>query len=166
MSIINFGKLASIDSNGFYLTSNGQPSHFNQTEMSCKCGCGESRMSQPLIDADAALRVGINMPITIDRGVSCTLHNFAVGGAADSEHLPISYASDKIAAMPEEDFFLQARKTHNRLGLYFGEPGMIHADMKVDATGAPLHLYWYRLNGTYTYFTNPVECLNAYRNLK
>jgi hypothetical protein len=133
--------------------------------MACKCGCGENRMTQALIDKIEQLRTLVGMPISIDRGVSCVEHNAAVGGAADSEHLPIAYASDDVAAMPEEDFFTQAITIFHRVGLYF-QNGLIHADMKVDANGNPIRLFWYRLNGKYTYFENPQTCLMQYKLLK
>lgn len=77
------------DVQGYYLTTEGQRSHFHRSEFYCRDGCGLQEVSQELIDRLEALRhlAGDN-PIWPFSGCRCKRHNAAVGGAPASRHLP------------------------------------------------------------------------------
>jgi hypothetical protein len=167
---------AKIDDNGFYLLSNGNPSHFKKIEMTCSCGCGEAKMTTDIIEADNKFRETVNLPVIIARGVSCTVQNKKDGGAPHSKHLPISCASDKnVLSLSDEDMFLKGIGIYNAMGFYF-RASNIHGDTRVDENGNPDFLYWYRdmekdKNGIwqysqYIYFNSPTECLDKYKARK
>jgi uncharacterized protein YcbK (DUF882 family) len=67
--------------------ANGKVSeHFYYKEYSCKC-CGETKINIELIIALEKLRVLVNKPIMITSGYRCSLHNKAIGGAKNSQHM-------------------------------------------------------------------------------
>jgi hypothetical protein len=156
-----------------YLTKEGNISHFDIQEMSCHCGCKEYRMGQNIIDCLEKYRIKLDIPVIISRGVSCEKHNKKIGGASKSEHLPISQASDiNVLTMNEEDMFNNGLDIFRRMGLYCVR-GNLHVDTK-DET-----LYWFRkmkktisdnkeiwVADKYEYYTNPLKCLEDYRNFK
>lgn len=79
---------AKADTNGQLLTSWGTTSHFNESEIWCRCLCGLKAMDVILIDLLETLRLRGNKPITVESGVRCPFHNAFVNGAARSQHLP------------------------------------------------------------------------------
>ncbi|NQT22347.1 MAG: DUF882 domain-containing protein [Candidatus Omnitrophica bacterium] len=60
--------------------------HFAQRELACSC-CGETRVNFMLIIKLEELRERLNAPIIITSGYRCPLHNKAVGGVKNSQHL-------------------------------------------------------------------------------
>lgn len=62
--------------------------NFSRSEFACKCGCGFDTVDVELINALRDLRAGLGgVPITILSGCRCPVHNVAVGGAPQSQHL-------------------------------------------------------------------------------
>lgn len=162
--------LAVYDKSGVALLSSGHKSHFSQAEYACRCGCGENRIDQSLIDADDKFRVALQVPVYISRGVSCFKHNIKEGGAKGSKHLPICLASDKnIFDFDDEFLFTNAVNYYNAVGLYL-RPHNIHSDMR------ETNLYWFRKviqdadgkwkSGKYEYFNTPEVCLLEYKKFK
>ncbi len=67
--------------------------NFLRTDFQCRCSACSSDGMRPatnsiIVQAVQRLRNIIGAPLTITRGVSCAAHNAAIGGAADSRHLP------------------------------------------------------------------------------
>ncbi len=60
--------------------------HFVQKEFACK-HCGETRVNFMLIMKLEELRKHLNTPIIITSGYRCEIHNKAVGGSKNSQHL-------------------------------------------------------------------------------
>ncbi len=76
--------------------------HISKKEITCKCGCGFSSLSQKTIDVFDAVRDRLKKPIHINSGCRCERHNMNIGGAPNSAHLAgrdgVSYALDiKVA---------------------------------------------------------------------
>lgn len=93
---------ATINPDGYYLLSTGGVSHFNQSEMTCRCGCGADMMDQRQIDTLEAIRVLVGEPIHVNSGVRCWKyhqHVYALAGKAvvpDSQHIPRDRAGTKV----------------------------------------------------------------------
>lgn len=86
-------------SDGRYLLSNGEPSHFTVAELACRCGCGLMDMDQRTIDVIEAVRMFLGMPVFPNCGIRCEAHNRAVGGKPLSQHLPRTPAGIIIAGV-------------------------------------------------------------------
>ena len=64
--------------------------NFSRKEFRCKCGrkkCDAAPLDMRLVGALQALREKVGVPIHINSGVRCILHNRHVGGAQHSTHL-------------------------------------------------------------------------------
>jgi hypothetical protein len=67
--------------------------HFKVSDFQCHCAnCAENparpHTKTPVVLELEVVRAYYGKPILITRGVSCTAHNAAIGGASDSRHLP------------------------------------------------------------------------------
>ena len=71
---------------GWWICSGGYASHFHESETACKCGCGENKVSQILLDKVEILRLKLGKPIVINSGYRCETWNKRVGGAPSSAH--------------------------------------------------------------------------------
>ncbi len=60
--------------------------NFRVNEFACKCGCGENKISQKVIDMVQKIRDRLGTPIRINSGYRCLKHNAAVGGVKNSKH--------------------------------------------------------------------------------
>lgn len=60
--------------------------HFSDAELCCK-HCGKNGCRPELLTALEALRAILSRPITINAAYRCPVHNKAVGGVRDSQHL-------------------------------------------------------------------------------
>ncbi|MGA9658222.1 MAG: D-Ala-D-Ala carboxypeptidase family metallohydrolase [Asticcacaulis sp.] len=63
--------------------------HFTPVELSCRCGkfcAGEYYHDPDFLGALEAMRMRLGMPLRINSGRRCPLHNAAVGGAPLSQH--------------------------------------------------------------------------------
>ena len=65
--------------------------HFTREEFACKCGaCGgfPAEPSERLVRIAQGVREHFDAPAIVSSGVRCPVHNMAVGGVANSRHLP------------------------------------------------------------------------------
>lgn len=67
--------------------------NFNKTDYQCRCGACASNELRPatkdeVVQAVQRVRDRLGLPLSVSRGVSCSAHNAAIGGAPDSRHLP------------------------------------------------------------------------------
>ena len=60
--------------------------NFKTSEFACHCGCGLNIIDQRVIDMAQAIRDAIGVPIHINSGCRCEIHNKASGGVSDSFH--------------------------------------------------------------------------------
>ena len=89
--------------------------HFSDSELSCHgmastppCGCGGvNECQQELVDALEALRK-VGLPIAVDDAYRCPVHNAAVGGAPNSEHMRGIAADIKITGMTAAEMYQAA----------------------------------------------------------
>lgn len=85
--------------------------HFDSSEFTCKCGCGEFWIVDKLIRLLEAMRAKCGCPLIINSGYRCPEHNAAVGGVPNSQHvlgtaadvqLPDGMTVDELANIAEE----------------------------------------------------------------
>ena len=74
--------------------------HFSSNEFACNCQCGFEEVNPELIDVLEDLREAYGMPITINSGCRCPIHNKAVGGEPNSEHMKGTAADISMTGMP------------------------------------------------------------------
>jgi len=107
--------------------------HFNSWEFACHCGCGESDVSQKLIDSLEELRLKAGQPIMILSGRRCKRHNEAVGGAENSQHKLGKAADIRIRTMtPKETMDLAKMVDSFRRGGigFYPKNGFVHVDVR------------------------------------
>jgi len=61
--------------------------HFSRHEFQCHCGCGFWAVDPSLLAILTMMRDRYGKAITITSGARCKIHNAAVGGEENSEHL-------------------------------------------------------------------------------
>lgn len=62
--------------------------HFSDTEFQCRCGCGLLIVNTHLAELAETIRAHVGKPVIVHCVCRCDEHNDAVGGAANSQHLP------------------------------------------------------------------------------
>lgn len=67
--------------------------NFSRAEFACQCGCGQDTVDALLVKVLQDLRDHFGKPVRITSANRCSLHNTAVGGSANSQHL-LSRAAD------------------------------------------------------------------------
>lgn len=60
---------------------------FDESEFSCRCGCGFNIVSPELIAVLERLRNHFNSPVIINSGCRCQEYNRKIGGARESQHV-------------------------------------------------------------------------------
>jgi zinc D-Ala-D-Ala carboxypeptidase len=60
---------------------------FKPQEFTCKCGCGLLLHEEEHMDLLLKLRKTMNIPLVINSGTRCRLHNDRSGGVPSSDHL-------------------------------------------------------------------------------
>jgi len=86
--------------------------YFQQSEFSCKCGCGYDEISPALVESLVRLRIEAGHPIIVTSGCRCQIHNADVGGVWTSYHLRGLAVDVKCPALPFPDFVGIARAFH------------------------------------------------------
>ena len=61
--------------------------NFSRFEFECKCGCGKQDIDERLVNRLQLVRDIANIPIKINSGCRCVLHNEASKGEPNSLHL-------------------------------------------------------------------------------
>ena len=129
---VNVSKEAIHNENNYWLTSSGNPSHFTVKEIACKCGCGESRIKQEMLDKIEELRILIGKPIIVTSGYRCVKHNEGVGGSKGSGHLTgeaVDFYSPKLSLSQLWLFCESLKEKFNGVGTYPGNTPFIHCDI-------------------------------------
>ena len=67
--------------------------NFNCLEFLCKCGCGSNHISPKVVAICQDIRDKLGVPVVINSGYRCKMHNESVGGSPKSLHL-IGWAAD------------------------------------------------------------------------
>ncbi len=62
-------------------------SHFSESEMQCRCGCGKT-VSSRLLTMLETLRIIVGFPLMVTSGARCEQHNRDEKGYPNSWHLP------------------------------------------------------------------------------
>lgn len=70
--------------------------YFSQSEIACQCGCGFSAMNADTLDMADAVREFVDHPVFCGSGCRCVDHNFNIGGAVRSRHLPRHVEDNKF----------------------------------------------------------------------
>jgi len=104
------------------------------SEITCKCGCGLSRLHPLTVEVFQSTRDYCGFPLFITSGCRCKKHNQAVGGVEDSAHTPNSagycQALDIRFNTPQQLFKIVSgllRSGCTRLGINFAL-GFVHFD--------------------------------------
>ena len=61
--------------------------HFKREEFACHCNCGQDTVDVELILILEDLREHFGVPVVINSGNRCVLHNAEIGGAKKSQHV-------------------------------------------------------------------------------
>jgi uncharacterized protein YcbK (DUF882 family) len=56
--------------------------YFKDSEFACKCGCGFCEPDKRLLDILDIIRETLGVPVIVNSGCRCDLHNFNVGGVS------------------------------------------------------------------------------------
>lgn len=67
--------------------------NFEDTEFTCKCGCGQNKINPRFVERLQVLRNKIGKPINITSGYRCPTHSVRVGGSYSDAHT-IGIAAD------------------------------------------------------------------------
>jgi hypothetical protein len=108
-------KWYSITNNQQKLTEN-----FKIGEFACKCSrCTEVLVDEALVEWLQKLRDYFGVPVNVNSGYRCELHNKAVGGAATSHHLRGMAADIRVKGISPEEVAKYAESIGiQRIGLY------------------------------------------------
>ena len=100
--------------------------HFSEKEMACKC-CGKLKYDPKLLVKLELVRQMLGgIPIIINSGYRCEVHNKAVGGIPNSYHLQGKAADIRINGnMDELYYFVDIVFKENGVGRY---KNFIHVD--------------------------------------
>lgn len=106
--------------------------NFDKAEFACKC-CGTDGIDQKLVSALQELRELVNKPITVNSAYRCPVHNKAIGGSKNSQHMLGTAADIVIHVMTVSEMAHQAEQIdsfHNGgIGTYPAR-GFIHVDVR------------------------------------
>ncbi len=81
--------------------------HFTEDELRCR-HCGVNLCKQELLDALEEFRAIVGLPVALDCGYRCEIHNAAVGGVPGSEHTEGIAADAKVKGMSAIDMYKAA----------------------------------------------------------
>ena len=110
--------------------------NFSKDEFKCNCGScmGTYIECKPLVDGLQRLRNKIGLPITVNSGTRCTLHNLSIGGSDTSSHLT-GKAAD-ISCRDMKVLLGAALRIFRRVGI---SGSYIHVDVDEDKEQ---DIYW------------------------
>jgi len=103
--------------------------HFAETEFSCRC-CGLVRVNPLLVHLLEQLRGQLGgKPVVVSSAYRCAVHNLAVGGAIQSQHLLGNAADIAVAGIAPRAVAAAAEKlSFAGVGRY---SGFTHVDVRV-----------------------------------
>ena len=83
--------------------------HFSDNELGCPC-CGVNNCVDKLVLSLEALREEVGLPVIVNSGYRCGLHNKKVGGEPNSQHLRGMAADIRVMGMSSSELYRIARK--------------------------------------------------------
>lgn len=112
--------------------------YFKLDEFKCKCGCGQNKINNKLLDLLDSARDEAKTPFIITSGYRCPEHNKAVNGVKNSSHVK-GYAADIAINQSNKDTILNAcKKYFSRIGI---AKTFIHVDCDPDKSSPAIWYY-------------------------
>ncbi len=78
--------------------------HFSEKELACR-HCGQNQVVQDLLDALEALRAKVGRPVIVNDAYRCPVHNAAVGGVPNSQHVLGRAADIRVSGMTARELY-------------------------------------------------------------
>jgi len=104
--------------------------YFSERELACK-HCGVNKCTQELCDVLDAFREAVGKPVIVDDAYRCPVHNAAVGGAPNSQHMLGEAADIKVDVMSAAQLEAVAEKIPAIHGIGRGDyQAYIHVDVR------------------------------------
>jgi uncharacterized protein YcbK (DUF882 family) len=91
--------------------------HFDREEFACKCGCGYDTVDVELIEVLEKVRCYFDAPVTISSGCRCSVHNAAVGGSLNSQHVLGRAADINVNLVKPEEVQKFLKSHYDSLGI-------------------------------------------------
>ena len=85
--------------------------NFNESEFTCKCGCGFNIIDQRIIDMAQVIRDEVGRPVRVNSGCRCEEHNKASKGVKGSNHTK-GLAADLSCEIGPAKLFDTVKKLH------------------------------------------------------
>jgi uncharacterized protein YcbK (DUF882 family) len=106
--------------------------HFKSSEFACKCGCGEYKVNEELIDLLEDIRAAVGHPVIITSGRRCEAHNRACGGKEHSQHLLGNAADIHVDGLTPKALatIIERRFSPKGMGIY---ATFVHVDVRSGA---------------------------------
>ena len=106
--------------------------YFKRAEFACKCGCGFDAVDAELLDVLHHARWTFMSPLIITSGCRCRVHNAAVGGADDSQHILAKAADIQVVRVtPREVGEHLDEKYPGKYGVKI-YPTWVHIDVRAE----------------------------------
>ena len=109
--------------------------HFKSSEFACHCGCGESDVSEDLIDLLEGIRSVVG-PVHITSGRRCVAHNKACGGKPRSQHMLGNAADIQVDGLSPKELAAIIERKFKPAGM-----GVYKTFVHVDVRPGP-HARW------------------------
>lgn len=113
--------------------------NFSVRELACPC-CGEIYVREDALDAIQRLRAAMGVPLVIDSGHRCALHNARVGGAPLSQHKTLAF-DVRLAGHDPMALQREARAAGFR-GFGYGN-SFLHVDTRLLAPWRKHPAFWF-----------------------
>ena len=110
--------------------------HFKSSEFACRCGCGQSAVSEDLIDLLEAIRTTVNKPVKITSGRRCLEHNTKCGGKPRSQHMLGNAADITVEGLSPKQLAAIIERKFKPAGM-----GVYKTFVHVDVRSGP-HVRW------------------------
>ena len=112
--------------------------NFKVSEFACK-HCGENHIDQNVIDMAQIIRDELGVPVKVNSGYRCEVHNKNVGGVKGSRHTK-GHAADLSSSVGAKAMFRAIQKLHKEeklpmLGYCICYPSFCHVDIDKRASG-------------------------------
>jgi uncharacterized protein YcbK (DUF882 family) len=109
--------------------------HFDDSEFTCHCGCGQNVIHQELVDMLEAFRARVDKPIIVHCVNRCSQHNAVVGGVKNSLHREGMACDCHVKKMPIKELHAIALSSEDILtgGIGIYDWG-IHVDVGAKKT--------------------------------
>ena len=112
--------------------------NFKVDEFACK-HCGENKIAQDVLDMAQVIRDELDVPVKVNSGYRCEVHNKNVGGVKASRHTK-GHAADLSSSVGAKAMFRAIQKLHKdgklpMLGYCICYPSFCHVDIDKRASG-------------------------------